>query len=98
MATSTVTKSALLSGQGGCDMSYKIQVIADDTGKYYDNGIRLASEAEAQRYGADLAARWYAVREMRVVPSQDPVNYTFADGRLTWVTGAGYIAGAEVES
>ena len=30
----------------------------------------------------DLAVRWAMVRDTRVVPSDDPVTYTFVDGKL----------------
>ena len=34
----------------------------------------------------DLMMRWYAVRDTRVVGSDDPVNYRYVDGRLESVT------------
>lgn len=63
-------------------MSYKAEVIADNSGKFCGNGIALATEAEARKYGEDLSARWTAVREMRVVESTEPVNYAFTNGKL----------------
>jgi hypothetical protein len=54
--------------------SYKAEVIADHTGKWCGNALRFATEAEAQRYVDDLEFRWTAVRETRVVASEDPPN------------------------
>ena len=62
--------------------SFQVEVIADNTGKWCGNGIRLATEAEARDYGADLHSRWLAVREWRVVPSVDAVNYTWTGSGL----------------
>ena len=39
-------------------MSYKAEVIADSTGTFVGNGLRFATEAEAQAYVADLMMRW----------------------------------------
>lgn len=56
-------------------MSYKAEVIADSTGKWCSNGLAFESESEATEYARDLAGRWTAVREWRVSPSDEPVNY-----------------------
>jgi len=66
-------------------MSHAVEVIADDSGEWAGNAMRFATEAEAQRYADDLSARWFAVRQTRVVPSEDPVNYRIADGVLSAV-------------
>jgi hypothetical protein len=63
-------------------MSYAPEVQTDSTGKWYGNAMRFATEAEADIYAADLALRWTLVRDIRVVESPDPVNYTIVDGRL----------------
>jgi hypothetical protein len=55
-------------------MSYAIEVIADNSGKWYGNGLRFASKDAAIRYGNDLAWRWTLVRDLRVVESTDPVG------------------------
>jgi hypothetical protein len=62
-------------------VSYRAEVIVDKSGKWCDNAIRLASASEAHEY-TDLEFRWAAIRETRVVGSDDPVNYVWADGRL----------------
>ncbi len=63
-------------------MSFKPEVQTDSSGKWYGNALRFATrkEAETQVYG--LSMRWTAVRDTRVVESDDPVNYALVDGRL----------------
>lgn len=56
-------------------MSYAPEVIADDSGKWTGNGLRFATEKEAKVWVDDLSRRWMLVREVRVVPSDEPVNY-----------------------
>jgi hypothetical protein len=55
-------------------MSWKPEVIADASGKWCGNALRFATYADAKDYVLDLALRWTAVREVRVVESEDPVN------------------------
>ena len=54
--------------------SYKVEVQADSTGTWAGNGLRFATEGQANAYGFDLACRWTAVREYRVEPSDDEPN------------------------
>jgi hypothetical protein len=63
-------------------MSFKPEVIADSTGKWCGNALRFASRQEAEANVQDLMMRWFAVRETRVVESDDPVNYRYVNGRL----------------
>lgn len=70
-------------------MSYKAEVIADSSGKWCGNGLRFETEQEAYEYSKDLEWRWTAVRETRVVMSDDPVNYVYADGQSKAVSHAG---------
>jgi hypothetical protein len=63
-------------------MSFKPEVIADPSGKWCDNALRFATREEAESNVQDLMMRWFAVRETRVVESDDPVNYRYVDGRL----------------
>lgn len=63
-------------------MSWKPEVIADDSGKWYGNALRFATKEEAEANVADLYRRWLSVRETRVVESDEPVNYAWKDGRL----------------
>ena len=62
-------------------MSFKPEVIADSTGKWFGNGLRFATHNEAQVYVADLALRWTAVRDTRVVESGDPVTHCLVAGK-----------------
>lgn len=55
-------------------VSFAVEVIADDSGKFCGNGLRFASLDKAKAYAKDLYSRWTAVREWRVIPSTDPVN------------------------
>jgi hypothetical protein len=54
--------------------SLKVEVIADRSGEWVGNGLRFATQAEAEEYAKDLYSRWTAVKEWRVLPSNDPVN------------------------
>jgi hypothetical protein len=54
--------------------NFKVEVIADSSGEWCSNGCRYATEEEAKSAGSRLAWRWTAVREWRVVPSEDAVN------------------------
>lgn len=52
------------------NVQYKVEVIADSSGHWCGNGRRFATEAEANEYGKDLAWRWTAVRQFRVVAAE----------------------------
>jgi hypothetical protein len=54
--------------------SYGVEVVADSSGEWVGNQFRMATREKAEEYGRDLAARWTAVREWRVVESMDPVT------------------------
>ena len=64
------------------EMSFKPEVIADSSGKWCGNALRFATLEEAEANVQDLMMRWFAVRETRVIESDDPVNYRYIDGRL----------------
>jgi hypothetical protein len=55
--------------------SWVPEVIADNSGKWSRNGLRFATKAEAEANAQNLLWRWLAVRETRVVETDDPVNY-----------------------
>lgn len=63
-------------------MSYKAEVIADSSGKWVSNALVFATEDEAERYVHDLGWRWTAVRETRVVESDEKVNARWDSGKL----------------
>jgi hypothetical protein len=54
--------------------SWAAEVIADSSGKWVGNALRFATATEAERYVSDLAMRWTAVRQTRVVESDDPIT------------------------
>jgi hypothetical protein len=56
-------------------MSWKPEVQTDNTGQWYGNGLRFATRIEAEAQVIDLMMRWFAVRETRVVETDEPVNY-----------------------
>jgi hypothetical protein len=63
-------------------MSFKPEVIADGTGKWCGNALRFATRQEAEDNVCDLMMRWFAVRETRVVESDEPVSHTYHDRQL----------------
>jgi hypothetical protein len=63
------------------ERSWKVELIADDTGKWATNSIRFATSSEAEEYALDLTFRWTSVREYRVSTSGEPVNYKWESGR-----------------
>ena len=67
-------------------MSWKAEVIADSSGKWVGNGLRFATQAEAEAYARDLTWRWMSVRETRTVEVDEPVTHVFADGQSREVT------------
>lgn len=52
---------------------YRVEVIADGSGQWCGNALRFASIGEAAEYAQDLAWRWLAVREWRVVDESGKV-------------------------
>lgn len=55
-------------------MSFKAEVIADNSGKWVGNLLRFATAKEAEAYVRDLAWRWTSVKDTRVVECDDPVT------------------------
>jgi hypothetical protein len=56
-------------------VSFVSEIFAGD--RYTDDGIRFATMAEALAYGKTRAYAAY-----RATPSDEPVNYRWADGKL----------------
>jgi hypothetical protein len=52
-------------------MSFKVEVIADNSGRWCGNERVFATPEEAAAYARDLASRWVLVREWRVVPTTE---------------------------
>lgn len=69
-------------------MSFKPEVQVDDTGKWYDNALRFATEKEAEENAADLAMRWLSVIRHRASTSDDPVNYSYVGHELKEIKNA----------
>jgi len=46
---------------------WKVEVIADNSGKWCGNAMRYETKEEAETAAKDLASRWILVREWRVV-------------------------------
>jgi hypothetical protein len=63
-------------------MSWKPEVIADNSGQWAGNALRFATLDEAEAYARDLAWRWTSVRKWRVTQCDDPVTYTWHDGKV----------------
>jgi len=49
---------------------YKVEVIADSSGKWVGNGLTFDTKDLAIAYASDLFMRWTSVREWRVVDDQ----------------------------
>jgi hypothetical protein len=62
-------------------MSWRPEVIADRTGKWAGNAVRLATEDEAKAYVKDLMYRWMAVTDTRVVECDDEVSHKWTADR-----------------
>src|ERR1700687_2535925 len=72
--------------EGVHPMSFKPEVIADTSGKWCGNALCFATSEEAEANVRDLMMRWFAVREIRVVESDDLANYRYVNGRLESLT------------
>lgn len=72
---------------GEAGMSWKIEVVVDDSGEWEGDPWRFETEREALAYARDLELCWSAVRDKRVVKSQDPVNYSWPRDRRTGSAG-----------
>ena len=55
--------------------SYAVEVIADNSGKWAGNALLFTSRDGAEKYADDLASRWFAVREWRVVETWKPATH-----------------------
>jgi hypothetical protein len=65
----------------GKTVSFKPQVVADNSGEWVSNGLCFATQAEAEAYVSDLMWRWTLVRDTRVIVSSDPVTVRWENGR-----------------
>ena len=53
---------------------WKVEVIADNSGKWCGNQLVFATKEAAEEYAKDLMWRWTAVREWRVVETDEASN------------------------
>lgn len=67
-------------------MSFAPMVRTTDNGPFAGNGLRFATREEAQAWLDDLMMRWFAVTDVRVDESTDPVNYKLENNMLVEVT------------
>jgi hypothetical protein len=65
--------------------SWAPEVIADGSGVWCGNALRFETFEEAHANVQDLSWRWMLVRDTRVVPSKDPVNYRYGKEGLVAV-------------
>ncbi len=56
-------------------MSWKVELIMDDSGEWENDILRFATKNEALAYARDLEFRCSAVRDKRIVRSDDPPNH-----------------------
>lgn len=49
---------------------FKVEVIADNSGKWCSNALIFKTRREAEWHARDLAARWTLVRKWRVVEAE----------------------------
>lgn len=59
--------------------SFKVEVIADSSGQWASNAVRVATKEEAEAYARNLYSRWTSVRRWQVVESEDPTNFKADD-------------------
>ncbi len=52
----------------------EVNTASDPAGVYTGNGLRFATREAAENYALDLALRWTAVSDWRVVESCDEPN------------------------
>ena len=70
-------------------MSWKVEVIADDSGQWCGNAVRFETREEARFAAEDLALRWILVRDYRETESDDPANYAIVEGVKVYIGAAG---------
>lgn len=63
-------------------MSWAPEVQTDDSGNWYGNQLRFATEREAFDNAHDLKGRWTLVHAYRAVEFDDPVNYSYHNRQL----------------
>jgi hypothetical protein len=54
------------------NMSWKVEVVLDDSGEWESDPLRFKTQQEALAYARDLEFRCSAVRDKRIMKSDDP--------------------------
>ena len=65
-------------------MTFKVEVIADSSGKWAGNELTFDTETEAEEYAKDLQFRWTSVREYRVIPATRTLRAIAREIKLDW--------------
>ena len=63
-------------------MSWKVEVITEDSGEWESDPARFDTELEALAYARDLELRCATIRDKRVTKSDDPVSSRWIDHTL----------------
>lgn len=61
-------------------MAFKAQVKTPGDRDWCGNGLVFATKGEAERYVVNLSFRWTLVEQMRVIETDEAVNYIADDG------------------
>lgn len=59
--------------------AYRVEVLASGESTWATNAMEYDSEDDAKRAGSDLADRWLAVVDWRVVPTTTPRRQQYTD-------------------
>ena len=73
---------------------YRVEVIADGSGKYAGNALTFPTLEEAKAYARDLMRRWTLVRSWRVLFDRDDNCFVSAYG--DWKTEVTYTDDAPI--
>lgn len=63
-------------------MGFKLGVKTPGDTEFVFNALCFETEQEAEDYGRDLFSRWSAVKETKVLTSDEPINYRFTNGQV----------------
>jgi hypothetical protein len=61
--------------------SWKVEVLGVGEKTWVSNGLRFATQEEAQDSGFELSCRWFGMEDFRTAESEDAVNYRFEAGK-----------------
>jgi hypothetical protein len=67
---------------GEVTMSWKVEVITEDSGEWESDPARFDTKLEALAYARDLELRCATIRDKRVTESDDPVSSRWIDHTL----------------